>query len=110
MKRLLVACIAVIFSCSAMAQNTKTDTMHKMSDTTMNCVVMMNGKMMTMLNGLTLPMTQSMTMSDGTTVMTDGTVKRKHGKTMMLKDGYCVKMNGKVEKMPMKKGMKKDSV
>lgn len=110
MKNLLIACIAVIFSCSAMAQNTKTDTMRKMNDTTMNCVAKMNGKMVTMLNGQTMPMTQSMTMSDGTIVMTDGTVKWKDGKTTMLNEGYCVKMNGKVEKMPMKKGMKKDTL
>ncbi|MDB4925134.1 DUF6799 domain-containing protein [Mucilaginibacter sp.] len=105
MKKLLIACIAVIFSCSAMAQNTKTDTMRKMSDTTTNGVVKIDGKMMTMMNGQTMPMTQSMTMSDGTIVMTDGTVKWKNGKTTMLKEGYCVKMDGQVEKMPMKKGM-----
>jgi hypothetical protein len=29
----------------------------------------------------------------------------KDGKTMMLKEGQCVMMNGKVMKMPMKKGM-----
>ena len=59
--------------------------------------------MMVMKGGNTMAMDKDMTMSNGTMVMTDGTVKMKSGKTMMLKEGYCVKMNGKMEKMPMMK-------
>jgi len=113
MKKILIALTAVTLSCSAMAQTKMADTsMHKMSHKSMykmgKSVMMMDGKMMTMMNGKSMPMTENMTMSNGTMVMTDGTVKMKSGKTMMLKEGYCVRMNGKMEKMPMKKGMMKD--
>ncbi|MCO5937430.1 hypothetical protein NAF17_17920 [Mucilaginibacter sp. RB4R14] len=72
--------------------------------------MMMDGKMMTMMHGKNMPMTKTMTMTNGTMVMTDGTVKMKDGKIMMLTDGQCVMKNGKVMKMPMKKGVKDDKM
>ena len=72
-------------------------------------VTMTDGKMMTMKQGQGTPMTETKTMANGTTVMTDGTVTTKSGETMMLHDGQCVMMNGKIKKMPMKMGMMKDS-
>jgi hypothetical protein len=36
-------------------------------------------------------------------VMMDGTVKMKSGKTMMMKDGMMMDMNGKMHKMKMSK-------
>ena len=50
-----------------------------------NSCVMMHGKMMTMMNGKSMPMSQSMTMSNGTMVMPDGMVKMKSGKTSEVK-------------------------
>lgn len=67
-----------------------------------DCVMMEDGKMMTMMDGKTAPMDKDMTMKNGTMVMTDGTVKMKNGKTAMLKNGDCVMMSGKVEHMHMK--------
>jgi hypothetical protein len=68
-----------------------------------DCVMMEDGKMMSMMNGKTMPMDQDMTMKNGTEVMTDGTVKMKNGKTMMLKNGDCVYMNGTVSHHSMSK-------
>ena len=67
-----------------------------------DCVMMEDGKMMSMMGGKTMAMDKDMTMKNGTMVMTDGTVKMKDGKTMMLKNGDCVMMSGKVEHMKMK--------
>jgi hypothetical protein len=71
---------------------------HKMKD----CVMMKDGKMMVMKGGNTMDMSQDMTLTNGTTVATDGTVKMKNGKTMKMKDGDAMYMNGKMEKMKMK--------
>jgi hypothetical protein len=71
---------------------------HKMKD----CVMMKDGKMMVMKGGNTTDMSENMTLKNGTTVMTDGSVKMKNGKTMKMKDGDAMYMNGKMEKMKMK--------
>ncbi len=124
---MMIALTAVAFSCSAMAKNTNLSdtTMHKMSTHTSmhkmshksssmhkteDCVMMMDNKMVCMKNGKTMPLTKTMTMTNGTKVMADGTVKMKDGKSMMLQNGHCVMMDGKVETMPMKKGMMKDKM
>ena len=39
-------------------------------------------------------------MGNGTTVMTDGMCKMKDGKTMQMKEGDMMDMNGKMGKMP----------
>jgi hypothetical protein len=75
-----------------------------------DCVMMEDGKMMTMMGGNKMAMDHDTTMKNGTEVMTDGTVKMKNGKTMMLKNGDCVYMDGTVEhhsksKMKSKKKM-----
>jgi hypothetical protein len=116
MKRMMIALVAVTLSCSAMAQTKTTDTtmhkmshksMHKMSHMSMDkmhdCVMMKDGKMMAMINGKTMPMTKAKTMTNGTIIEADGTCKMKGGKTMKLKEGQCVMMNGEMPKMPMNK-------
>ena len=79
---------------------------HKDKGMMKDCVMMEDGKMMTMMDGKTASMDKDMTMKNGTMVMTDGTVKMKDGKTMMPKNGDCVMMSGKVEHMGMKHKMK----
>jgi hypothetical protein len=115
MKRIMIALTAVTLSCSAMAQTKMADTsMHRMSYKSMkkmnHSAVMMDGKMRMIMHGKSMPMTKTMTMSNGTMVMTDGTVKMKDGKTMMLKEGQCVNMNGNVTTMPMKHAMMDDKM
>ncbi|MGH7237605.1 MAG: DUF6799 domain-containing protein, partial [Candidatus Saccharimonadales bacterium] len=114
MKKILIAFVAVALSCSAMAQTKMADTsMHKMHGMTngsmynmhnvRNSVMMMNGKMMTYMHGKSMPMLHSMTMTNGTMVMPNGMIKMKSGKKMMLKEGYCIKMDGEIQKMQMMK-------
>jgi hypothetical protein len=111
MKKLLILSVSLfLMTASATFAQTPTDTamhhhggMHKMKD----CVVMKGGKMWVMKGGQKAEMTQTMTMSNGTTVMADGTVKNPDGKTWMMKDGQMVDMDGK---MKSKDKMKKDGM
>lgn len=52
-------------------------------------------------------MDKDMSLSNGTKVKTDGTMKTKAGKTMMMKEGDMIYMNGKMRKMKMDEPMKK---
>ncbi len=69
-------------------------------------VMMEGGKMMEMKDGKTMLMEKNMTMKNGTKVMTTGECTMKDGKTMMMKDGECMEMTGKMGKCSMMKGMK----
>ena len=63
----------------------------------MDGVVMQNGKMMMMKAGKPMePMTQDITMSDGTVVTVDGTVKRKDGTQTRMTNGQMMMMDGKI--------------
>ncbi|MDQ2751480.1 MAG: hypothetical protein M3R72_00480, partial [Bacteroidota bacterium] len=72
--------------------------MHKMKD----CIMMKDGSPMVMKGGQTMPLSQTMTLPNGTQVMSDGTVKMKDGTTKTMKDGDCIYMDGTMAKMPMK--------
>jgi hypothetical protein len=108
MKKLTMLLFAAI-ACTSIAtaqDTTKTkDKMHHMGSmkSMKDCVMMKDGKMMVMKGGETTAMDQEMTMTNGTVVGTDGSVKMKDGTSRQLKDGDCVYMDGKV-----KSGMKKD--
>lgn len=102
MKKLILLCLFSLGFLTMQAQD-KNKHKDKMSK---DCVMMEDGKMMSMMGGKTMMMDKDMTMKNGTMVMTDGTVKMKDGKTMMLKNGDCVMMDGTVKHMGMKKGMK----
>ena len=110
MKRLLIIAFAFTLGTSVFAQE-KMDkkmphkTHHKMS-MKKDCVMMKDGKMMTMMNGKMMAMDKDVTMSNGTVCMMDGTCKMKDGKTMMMKEGETCDMDGKMGKMKMNKGMK----
>jgi hypothetical protein len=78
---------------------------------THDCVVMKDGKMMMMQGGKTMPMTQEMTMTDGTKCMTDGTCVKKDGTKMTMTNGQCMMMDGSMTTMDhmMKKSSHKTS-
>lgn len=58
-------------------------------------VMMHDGKMMMMKRGKpTGPMENAMTMSNGTTVMVDGTVRTKDGSETHIKEGQMMMMDG----------------
>ena len=77
-------------------------------DTTIvkDCIMMEDGKMIVYKNGKSSKMESDMTLSNGTMVSTDGSVKLKNGKTVMLKNGESIGLNGKMMHSKMKKRMK----
>jgi hypothetical protein len=110
MKKTLILFTAFTISTACLnAQDSKpnpkptTDTMVLVKD----CVMMEDNKMMVIKSGRTSAMDSDMTMTNGTVVLTNGTIKTKDGQTMMLKNGYCVYMNGTLGKMKMHKTMPK---
>jgi hypothetical protein len=64
-----------------------------------DCVMMKDGKMMVMKLGEKMELTESMTLDNGSTVTPDGTVKTKEGKSITLKNGDAIYMDGKMAKM-----------
>jgi hypothetical protein len=72
-------------------------------------VMMKDGKMMVMKGGKSSTMDKEMTMSNGTKVMTDGTVIKKDGSKMTLKEGDHVYMDGTVKVKMNDDKSKKDS-
>ena len=69
-----------------------------------DCCMKKDGKMMQIKDG-TMSMDSAMTMKNGTKCMPSGECIMKNGKKMMMKDGQCMDMNGKMDKCSM---MKKD--
>ena len=99
MKKLFIVFLVCLVSLSMQAQNKMSDSKmasHKMGTKNKDCVMMDNGKMTIMKNGKMMDMNEDMTLRNGTVVMKDGSVKMKNGKSMTLKDGDCVWMNGMV--------------
>ena len=74
-----------------------------------DCVMMKGGKLMVMKGGKTTDMTESMNLSNGSVVNTDGTLTMSDGTSKQLKNGDCVYMDGKMMNMK-KTSMKKKSV
>ncbi len=99
MKKILILFLATSLSYGAFAQ-TSTKTEDKMTteskDMKKNCVMMKDNKMMVCKDGETSAMTKDIKLKNGTTVMADGNVKTKDGKTTMMKNGEVMDMNGKV--------------
>ena len=113
MKRILIALTALILCCNAIAQTKMTGTPvqkipHKSQYNMGNYIVMTDGKMTAMINGESIPMKQTKTMTNGTMVMTNDTLKTKSGIRVMLKEGQCITMDGKIKNMPAKMGLMKD--
>ncbi len=78
--------------------------------------MMKDGKMTMMKDGKSMPMTQDVTMRDGSVCRTDGTCKMKDGTVMKMKEGQCMMKNGKMTmapgstKRPMMKGKAGDKM
>ena len=89
----------MVISLSATAQIAKKAAMMK------DCCMMHNGKMMVMKDGKMMPMEKDMVMKNGTTCMTNGECIMKDGTKMMMKNGDCMEMSGKMCNAKMKKMM-----
>jgi hypothetical protein len=84
-----IVLLIVLFSIAAFAGNLRAgDSL---------CVSMHNGKVMMMENGkATVPLTSSITMSNGTVVMPDGSVKMKDGTQKHMKEGQMIMLDGHI--------------
>jgi len=99
MKKMLAMLVAVFAVVLVHAQNADQGHKKMMKD----CIMMKDGKVVQMKDGNSTDVTSDVTLSNGTVVSADGTVKTKDGKTSKLKDGDCVYMSGKMTHMAMKK-------
>jgi uncharacterized protein YdeI (BOF family) len=102
MKKLIILFVAFALSSGAFAQHDmskmKKGKTEKMDMKKVH-VMMKDGKMEMVQNGKSMNMDKDMTLSNGTKVSVDGTVTMKSGKTIKLKDGEMIYMNGKLGKM-----------
>lgn len=109
MKKLMILIAACALSSGAFAQDHdmgkmgNQDNKEQKIDMKKDHVMMKDGKMHIMKDGKTTHMDKEMTMGNGTTVMADGMCKMKGGKTMKMKEGDMMDMDGKMGKMPIKK-------
>lgn len=113
---LMIAAFVVLSGSAVVAQDT---TIHKKMKTqkmsnVKDHIKMKDGKMWVIKKGMRTEMKETMTLANGTMVMTDGTVKMKDGKTMMLKNGNSIDMMGRMMPVKMKKttktNVKKDTI
>ena len=108
MKKLIMFFLAAfVYTTVALAQDSSVAS-HKMHSAKKmkDCVMMKDGKLMVMKDGKTMAMDQDVSLTNGATVKTDGTVQMKDGTTKQLTNGDCVYMDGKIVS-GMKKGMHK---
>ena len=73
-----------------------TDTKEVKKPAVVDHLMMEKGKMMVVKGGKPAPMEKDMTLSDGSKVMTNGSMVHKDGTKMMLEDGQMVGMDGKM--------------
>jgi hypothetical protein len=73
-----------------------TDTTAGKSQHQMDCCMMQQGKMTCMMMGKMSPMEKDMMMQDSSIVKPDGTVIRRNGEKIRLRDGMCCDMMGNV--------------
>jgi Mg-chelatase subunit ChlD len=71
-------------------------TIHQPSTPIADGIKMQKGTMIVYKNGKASAMTTEMVLSDGSRVMMDGTVVRKSGTKLRLKEGDHIDMNGKI--------------
>lgn len=97
---LLIVAIAISFTASAQTSmdTTHHKTHHQYTKTHMNHerYIMKDGKLMSDKNGTKTDITNDVTLSNGTTITTDGKVTWKNGKTQTLQNGEMIDMNGKI--------------
>jgi hypothetical protein len=110
MKKILFLTAVTLAGLGVYAQDS--NTMYMKSDTAAqynmkNYIAMSGGVMMVYKNGDSIAMTSVMTLKDSTVVKQDGTITRKNGITIKLKDGDGIYMDGRLR---MKNAMaRKDS-
>ncbi|TGE14279.1 DUF6799 domain-containing protein [Hymenobacter elongatus] len=65
-------------------------------------VVMQSGKVLVTQQGLTAPLAQPMSLTNGTKIMADGSVTMADGSSVMLKEGDMLSLSGRLTTAVMK--------
>lgn len=99
MKKMLLSVFAIALSLGVFAQETQPQKKWKDHEG----IMMKDGKVMVMKNGEKTALLQDTTLSNGTTITVDGTVKSSDGTTTMLKDGDYVNSDGTISSKKWKK-------
>jgi hypothetical protein len=80
-----------------MENNSKNIKAYQTDTSTKEIVIMKNNKMMMVVkDGSMMPLTQTLTLGNGTKILTNGTVIRKDGTRTMLKERDYIFMSGKI--------------
>ncbi len=103
MKKLLSLLLALTLGFAIFAQNNqdkkKEPKFIMKKDIVKDCVMMMeDGKLMVMVAGKKKKMEKSQTMTNGSIIFTDGTVKLRNGKTVRLRVGEMIDIDGLISK------------
>lgn len=108
MKTITLFVVAIAFCFSASAQVSHNANLpkkhHQMTHSSHSYYTMQNGKLMMSNNGTMSAVTNDVTLSNGTTISTDGKVTWKNGKTEDLQDGQRIGSNGKIWSKTQNKG------
>lgn len=98
MKKFIVLC-GIVTSC-AFVSGQDSNAMYLKSDTSAKMardyLLMKNGVMMLFQKGDSIAMTSVMTLSDGTIIKQNGTLTRKNGDTLTLREGEGIYLNGRI--------------
>ncbi|MGN6339720.1 MAG: DUF6799 domain-containing protein [Ginsengibacter sp.] len=108
MKTITLFVVAIAFCFSASAQVSHNANLpkkhHQMTHSSHSYYTMQNGKLMMSNNGTMSAVTNDVTLSNGTTISTDGKVTWKNGKTEDLQNGQRIGSNGKIWSKTQNKG------
>ncbi len=72
------------------------------------CSVLKNGSMKLEKDGIVS--TKEITLRDGSKITKEGTVVRKDGSNVLLKNGECIDMDGNIENIPLEKMEEKNNL
>ena len=72
------------------------------------CSVLKEGSMTLVKDGTIA--TKEITLRDGSKITKEGTVRRKDGSSVVLKNGECIDMDGNIENIPLEKMEQKNNL
>jgi hypothetical protein len=105
-KVIMFLLVAGTCTTAAVAQDTTKSATPKMEKSLQmkDCVMMKDGKLMVMKSGSVTPLDKELTLSNGSIISLDGTVKATDGTKLKLKEGEAIGLDGKLitkKEMPM---------
>ncbi len=97
-KVIMFLLVAGTCTTAAVAQDTTTPSTPKMEKKLQmpDCVMMKDGKLSLMKSGVVSQLNKDLTLTNGTVIKVDGTVKSTDGSTIKLKEGEAIGLDGKL--------------